>query len=133
MRLYTLTGATQVDDPQYGKFTAGPDGAFDFPNEMSDKMHGFHVGGAQAWETDAERTKRLEVEELERLRDPATLATLIQSMAQSRRDATHAPARTEVSVEAKAPAKPAPEAVAKTEPAKPKVTRARGKGTTAGE
>lgn len=79
MRLYTLTGATQVDDPEFGRFVADENGAFEFPNALSDRLHAFHVAGRQVWETDAERDVRLRAEELERLRDPATLARLLQA------------------------------------------------------
>lgn len=138
MRLYTLTGATQVDDPQYGKFEAGPDGAFDFPNEMSDKMHGFHIGGVQAWETDAERATRLAAEELDRLRDPKTLLETIQAMSANQQALVAAMAGAAQQVKAspeeapaskpEAPAVPAP-AKPDAASAKPKTSRSRSKGT----
>lgn len=80
MRLYTTTGATQVDDPRYGSYTAGPNGAFEFPNELSGRLHGFHIGGRPSWETDAERETRIAKEELERFRDPATLLAAVREM-----------------------------------------------------
>lgn len=86
MRLYTRTGATQVDDPTHGTFTVGPDGAFDFPDEVSDRLHSFHVAGSPAWESDAERAKRLLDEQMEKLRDPATLLATMQEMARGQRD-----------------------------------------------
>lgn len=86
MRLYTLTGATQVDDPVHGSFEAGAEGAFEFPNELSARLHAFHVGGEKAWETDAERADRLQAEQLERMRDPATLLAAVQALASHQAD-----------------------------------------------
>jgi hypothetical protein len=80
MRLYTLTGATAVDDPTYGKFTANPDGSFDFPNGLSEQLHSFAVNGKKMWESDAERELRVVGEELDRMRDPATLLAAIKEM-----------------------------------------------------
>lgn len=77
MRLYSLTGATAVDGPR-GHFEAGPDNAFEFPQDMADELHSFHPGGRPAWEDDAERAARLAAEEMERMRDPATLLKAIQ-------------------------------------------------------
>ncbi len=83
MRLYTLTGAARVDDPEFGSFTANPDGSFDFPNPLSNKLHGFAFGGRKAWESDAEREQRIVSEELDRMRDPATLLAAIKEQGAS--------------------------------------------------
>ncbi|MFI5880799.1 hypothetical protein [Streptomyces sp. NPDC051554] len=80
MRLYTLTGATALDDPQYGSYTADEQGAFDFPNELSDRLHRFHFGGKPVWEDDIERQERLLNEELERRQDPATLLSAVERL-----------------------------------------------------
>jgi predicted trehalose synthase len=81
MRIYTLTGATSVDDPQYGRFNADANGAFDgLPDEMAKRLHSFHLNGKAAWETDAEREQRIVSEELDRMRDPATLLAAIKEM-----------------------------------------------------
>ncbi|WP_019059943.1 hypothetical protein [Streptomyces prunicolor] len=80
MRLYTLTGASALDDPDYGHFEADDQGGFDFPNEVSDKLHRFHVDGRPAWETDIERQSRLMAEELERRKDPATLLEAVEML-----------------------------------------------------
>ena len=50
-----------------------PDGGFDFPDEMSDRLHRAHHRGRKAWETEIERDERLHGEDLARRRDPATL------------------------------------------------------------
>ena len=73
MRLYTRTGATALDHPDYGHFDADESGGFDFPNELSDQLHGFAVAGRPLWETDVERQNRLAGEEMARRRDPASL------------------------------------------------------------
>jgi hypothetical protein len=131
MRLYTLTGAAQVDDPQYGTFTANPDGSFDFPNELSDKLHSFHAGGKPAWETDAERELRVAREELERFRDPAELLKAVKEMGANQSALTAALATAlglQPAPVSPAPSESAPAAVdsqgpAESEPAVRKTTR----------
>ncbi|MFB8182629.1 hypothetical protein ACFC8N_42900 [Streptomyces sp. NPDC055966] len=80
MRLYSRTGATALDDPTYGHIEANADGGFDFPNELSDQLHGFCVNGQPLWETDVERQHRLINEELERRKDPATLLGAVEQL-----------------------------------------------------
>ena len=82
MRLYTLTGASEINDPEFGTFTVGEDGAFDgLPEELANRLHPF-----PAWEDDAERTLRLVVAEQKRLADPATMLAEMQAMAQGQRE-----------------------------------------------
>ncbi len=76
MRLYNTEGATQVDDPEFGTFTPGANGAFDgLPDDMYAKLH-----GRPGWENEAERTARLAAEQLEKLRDPATMLAEMRKM-----------------------------------------------------
>lgn len=75
MRLYSKTGATRIDGP-LGSFTPGPDGAFDgLPDAVYADLH-----GRPDWENEAERTARLAAEQLEKLRDPATMLAELQKM-----------------------------------------------------
>lgn len=83
MRLYTRTGATTLDDPDYGHFEADEQGGFNFPDEVSSRLHRFHVGGRPAWESDIERQQRLMNEELERRKDPATLLSVVEQLMQA--------------------------------------------------
>jgi len=79
MRLYTRTGAAQVSVE--GKvYTVGADGAFDFPPEVGAALHSFHVDGKPAWEDGAELAARLAAEQMEMLRDPATMLAELQKM-----------------------------------------------------
>jgi hypothetical protein len=80
MRLYTRSDASGVDDPEYGHFDADEQGGFDFPDELSNKLHSFHFRGKPLWETDIERKARLMAEEMERRRDPATLMDAVQQL-----------------------------------------------------
>ncbi|MEW2301977.1 hypothetical protein AB0958_18720 [Streptomyces sp. NPDC006655] len=80
MRLYTLTGATALDDAEYGKFEADENGGFDFPDDVSDRLVSFHVGGRPMWETDTERQRRLVLEEMDRRKDPATLLSAVEQL-----------------------------------------------------
>jgi hypothetical protein len=83
MRLYSLMGASEINDPQFGQFKVGPNGEFELPGPLSDRLHSFHSQGRRAWEDDAERQLRLASAELERLRDPATLAATMREMAEN--------------------------------------------------
>jgi hypothetical protein len=100
MRLYTRTGAIALDDPEYGHFDADPDGGFDFPDDLSDRLHRFAVRGQPAWETDIERQHRLIGEELERRKDPATLLQAVEQLVKAAQSVA-------------APPEPAPAAPAK--------------------
>lgn len=82
MRLYTRTGATQVSAGG-NVFTADENGAFEFPQDVGAEVRAFHVAGKPAWEDEAERGARLAAEQMERLRDPATLLAEVQKMGQS--------------------------------------------------
>lgn len=76
MRLYNTEGATQVDDPEYGTFSPDVNGAFDgLPDGMYAKLH-----GRPGWENEAERVARLAAEQLEKMRDPATMLAELQKM-----------------------------------------------------
>lgn len=79
MRLYTRTGATQVSAAGQ-VFTVDGNGAFEFPQELGAQMHSFHMDGKPAWEDDAERAARLAAEQMEKLRDPATMLAELQKM-----------------------------------------------------
>ena len=100
MRLYTRTGVTAIDDPEFGHFEAGDQGGFDFPEELSVRLHRFHDGGRPAWESDVERQQRLIHEELERRKDPATLLAAVEQLVQAAKS-TASPAEPK----AEAPAK----------------------------
>lgn len=120
MRLYTRTGATQVS--ANGKvFTADENGAFEFPQDVGAEVRAFHVGGKPAWEDEAERGARLAAEQMERLRDPATLLAEVQKMGQSQGALTAllanalgvAPTTAAEAPASESPADPAPPPVAK--------------------
>jgi hypothetical protein len=76
MRLYSKTGATQVDDPNFGTFKPDATGAFDgLPDAMYADLH-----GRPGWESEDERALRVAAEELDRFRDPATLLAEVKRM-----------------------------------------------------
>lgn len=111
MRLYTRTGATALDDPEFGHFDASPEGGFDFPDPLSDRLHSFHWRGKPMWESDVERQQRLMSEELERRRDPASLYEAVAQLMQAAKGAAvvAAPA-VEAPAEVPAPVSKAPRA-----------------------
>jgi hypothetical protein len=80
MKLYTRTGASTVDDQEHGTFEAGPDGGFDFPDELSNRLRIVHIAGQRAWEDEGQRHQRLVAEELERRKDPASLYDAVQAL-----------------------------------------------------
>ena len=109
MRLYPRAGATAVDDPEHGHFTAAADGGFDFPEDLGAQMHAAHAAGQPLWETQIERQHRLIQEEAARRADPATLLAAVEQLVKQAEAATPP-----------VPAKPA--AAAKTPPASAKTT-----------
>ncbi|WP_035796492.1 hypothetical protein [Kitasatospora mediocidica] len=80
MRLYTRTGATALDDPEWGHFEADEQGGFDLPDQLAEQQRAFAVRGSHAWETDIERQHRLVTEERERRQDPATLLQAVEQL-----------------------------------------------------
>lgn len=110
MRLYSLTGASALDDPEFGHFDAEEDGGFELPDDLAERLHKFHFAGRQSWEDQIERQARLMSEEMERRKDPATLLEAVELLVAASRGVTpvHAAADPEDKPPAKRPAKRAP-------------------------
>jgi hypothetical protein len=100
MRLYSLIEGTADVRHKGVRYAAGPDGGFDFPNEVSGELHSFHIGGRPMWEDQIERQRRLIQEEAARRADPATLLDAVEKLVRAA-GATAEPA------EARADPKPA--------------------------
>ena len=81
MRLYPRREGTDAVDHGGVRYEAGPDGGFDFPNEVSDRLHRFAIGGERLWEDAIERQRRLLGEEMDRRRDPAELYAAVAKIA----------------------------------------------------
>lgn len=80
--LFSRISAGSVRDPEYGDFEPREeDGAFDFPDELSERLHRVHFRGRAAWETAEERVRRLHGEESDRRRDPESLYTAVSEIA----------------------------------------------------
>lgn len=79
MRLYSLADAASVS---HGGTTYEPadDGGFDFPPALEEHMHRLAVNGQKQWETSIERQNRQIAAEAARMRDPATLASLVADL-----------------------------------------------------
>lgn len=92
MRLYSRTGATTLDDPEYGHFDVNAEGGFDLPEDLGERLRRFHVDKQPLWETDIERQERLLAEEMERRRDPATLQALVEQLLRGQSTPVQAPA-----------------------------------------
>jgi hypothetical protein len=82
MRLYALTGAVALDDPEFGHLEADEQGGFAMPGPLSDRLHRFHVNGAPLWESDAERHLRGVAEDRAHAQDPAVMLGLMQRLVQ---------------------------------------------------
>lgn len=80
MRLYSRREGTS--DVNHGGviYKAAPDGGFDFPNEVSDQLKRFAIGGQKLWEDAIERQHRLIAEEAARRADPATLLAAVEKL-----------------------------------------------------
>lgn len=92
MKLFTLTGASGITHPVHGQFDVDDDGGVELPDEVSDHLYAVHVNGKPAWETEAERDARLAREDLDRRRDPAYMADLMERVLADRETSTE-PAR----------------------------------------
>ena len=134
MRLYNTEGAAQVDDPEYGTFRPDASGAFDgLPDGMYAKLH-----GRPGWENEAQRAARLAAEQMEKLRDPATMLAELQKMTAGQGALASLLANAlgvSKSAEAEAPAAPAPATAAPadvpTETPAPAPAKPRGRGKAA--
>ena len=80
MHLFSRTGASVVQHEGV-TYEPGPDGAFGFPDHVSDVLHPFAVRGQRLWETDIERHQRILTEEMDRRRDPAELYAAVAKIA----------------------------------------------------
>lgn len=111
MLLYSLTGATALNDPEYGHFEPGPDGGFEVADDLADRLVRFHHRGRPLWETQIDRGRRVAAEDLERRRDPANLLEAVQQILAAAQLATTVTAQaqaqaadsTATTAEAKAP------------------------------
>lgn len=81
MRLYTRTGATALTDPEYGMFEADEQGGFEFPDDLGERLHRFHLAKQPLWEDEEQRHQRVVNEEMDRAKDPATLLAVVQQLA----------------------------------------------------
>ena len=82
-RLYSRLSAAAVDDPEFGHFDVSKEhGGFDFPDDLSDRLHRFCHHGKPAWETEDERNRRTHGEESARRRDPESLYNAVEKIAQ---------------------------------------------------
>lgn len=129
MRLYSRKGVIALDDPEHGTFQADAAGGFDFPDDVSDRLHSFHLRGQPMWETDIERQQRLMSEELERRKDPATLLAAVEQLVKAASATAAAPAPEPVPAAPAAPVEPVPAAPAEPAPTAPKKAPAKRAST----
>ena len=80
MRLYPRDDSTASVQHGGVSYEAASDGGFDFPGDVSDHLHGFHVNGQPMWETSIERQHRLIAEEAARRADPRTLLDAVEEL-----------------------------------------------------
>jgi len=80
-RIFSRMNATAIDDPEFGHFELGDNGAFDLPDDLSDRLIAVHHRGKPAWEDEIGRDERLHGEESARRRDPETLYNAVADIA----------------------------------------------------
>ena len=80
MRLYPRDDSTASVQHGGVRYEATADGGFDFPGDVSDQLHRFHVRGEPMWETSIERQRRLVAEEAARRADPRTLLDAVEKL-----------------------------------------------------
>lgn len=85
--LYSRTGATVHEEPEYGRFVPDDQGAFAFPDDLSDRLLRMHVRKKRMWEDEEMRDGRLHQEAEQRHRDPAVLYAAVSELVQLSRQA----------------------------------------------
>lgn len=80
--LYSRTGATLHEDPEHGRFAPDGNGAFTFPDELSDLLLRQHVRKRRMWEDEEMRADRMHDESQRRERDPAVLYAAVSELVQ---------------------------------------------------
>ena len=80
MRLYPRDASTASVEHGGVRYEPAADGGFDFPGDVSDTLHSFHVRGEPMWETSIERQRRMIAEEAARRADPATLLDAVEKL-----------------------------------------------------
>lgn len=93
MRLYPLGGDVAAVTSGGVQYKAAEDGGFDFPPDLTGHMHATAVGGVKQWETAIEKQHRLAAEELQRMRDPATLYEAVAKIVAAAQGAPAPPAK----------------------------------------
>lgn len=70
-----------VDHPVYGRIEVDPDlGTINVPEDLAAELLGIRVNGVPLWESDVDYDRRRAVAELERKRDPAQHALLLEKL-----------------------------------------------------
>jgi hypothetical protein len=91
-KLYSRTGADAHKDPEHGLFEPDGDGAFGFPDDLSDVLLRQHVGKKRMWEDEEMRAERMHQEAEQRHRDPAVLYAAVSELVQLSKQAQGAAA-----------------------------------------
>lgn len=122
MRLYSLQGAESVQHEDESYDVDPETGAIEVPHDLGVHLHGLHIAGQKAWETDAERHDRIVAAELELRRDPASMYELMQKLVAGQDTVADLQAKLETALSLMTPEQLAAlEAPAETEP-EPKPT-----------
>lgn len=88
--LWSRMNAIVHEDPEYGRFEPDGDGAFAFPDDLSDRLLRQHVRKKPMWEDAEMRALRLHQEDERRHRDPAVLYSAVAELVQLNRQAQSA-------------------------------------------
>lgn len=98
-KLYSRTGATAHQDPEYGRFEPDGDSGFTFPDDLSDRLLRQHVHKKPMWEDEEMRSERMHQEAEQRQRDPAVLYAAVSELVQLSRKAQGATVPSDLAAE----------------------------------
>ncbi len=90
--LYSRMNAIAHEDEEYGHFEPDGEGAFHFPDDLSDRLLRQHVRKRRLWEDEEMRAARMHQEADQRQRDPAVLYAAVAELVQLGRQAQGTPA-----------------------------------------
>jgi hypothetical protein len=83
MNLHALRDIVRVDHPVYGPIDVDPDlQTVNVPEDLAAELLNIRVGGVPLWESEVDYDRRRAVAELERKRDPAQQALLLEKLVQ---------------------------------------------------
>ena len=98
-KLYSRMGAIAHQDEEGVEYKPDGDGAFTFPDDLSDQLLRQHVRKKPMWEDEEMRAERMHQEAEQRHRDPAVLYAAVTELVQLSKQAQGAAASPDLAAE----------------------------------